>query len=277
MATALKKADDFRVYLKDELETRCRANPRYSLRAFARDLKLSPPRLSNILNGRYGLSREAALQIARRLELNPVDQEWFCTLVEAQHSRSKSLREKAQKRLRESPITYRGMALDEFRIISDWQHFAILELCKCKDFVSSPAWIAKRLNIKLLEAKHSVERLVRLNLLENVNGRLRATGSNFANPQNQPSEAVRSFHRQILSKAGDGLTHQSLEEREFNSLVLAFDRREMMEAKKMIYEFQVAFDNRFGRSENYGQVYALALQFFSLTKTEDRVEGAKKE
>ena len=40
---------DYRLFLKDELEKRIHGNSRYSLRAFARDLNITPQALSAVL------------------------------------------------------------------------------------------------------------------------------------------------------------------------------------------------------------------------------------
>ena len=58
---------DYRLLLKSELASRTNQNPNYSLRAFARDLDLAPSRLSEVLNGKQGLSTQAAEKIAKTL------------------------------------------------------------------------------------------------------------------------------------------------------------------------------------------------------------------
>ena len=76
----------YRSILKDELLRRIRQNPRYSLRAFARDLRLSPSRLSEVLSGKQGLSRQAAKAITERLGWRGSEAERFIDLVESQHA-----------------------------------------------------------------------------------------------------------------------------------------------------------------------------------------------
>lgn len=89
-------------YLSRIFEERCQRNPRYSLRSFARDLGFSPPRLSVILNGKFGLSRSAAEKISKVLPMNPQKQVWFADSVESQHARSPARRESARARLASS-------------------------------------------------------------------------------------------------------------------------------------------------------------------------------
>lgn len=91
---------DYRSILRLELKLRQRFNRRYSLRAFARHLGLSPHRLSSVLNGRFGLSPGAAEELALRLELTAEQSSYFRDLVESEHARSAGKREAAFERVR---------------------------------------------------------------------------------------------------------------------------------------------------------------------------------
>jgi hypothetical protein len=55
--------------LKEELELRRKKNPRYSLRAMARDLGVSPSCLSRTLNGKTKMNSEREERIAGLLGL----------------------------------------------------------------------------------------------------------------------------------------------------------------------------------------------------------------
>lgn len=50
-------------YMLSEFEGRKSRNPGYSLRAFARDLGLAAPKLSEILRGKGGLSEASARRL----------------------------------------------------------------------------------------------------------------------------------------------------------------------------------------------------------------------
>src|SRR5436309_2305259 len=122
---------DYRSILREELEQRCKANPRYSLRAFARDLGLSPSGLSRILREHQGLSGSSALRIARKMKMSSEETERFRNLVIAADGRSRDHRKAAQTQLaveEESRRRFQRLELDVFRAISDWYHYAILEL-----------------------------------------------------------------------------------------------------------------------------------------------------
>ena len=111
--------DRYRSLLQAELEQRRERNPHYSLRAMARDLDLAPARLSDVLRGRYGLSRKAAQAIGKKLDWSPGEQAHFCDLVDAAHSRAKKDREKAKEKIAEFRREGRMVSLDEFQVIAD--------------------------------------------------------------------------------------------------------------------------------------------------------------
>ena len=59
-----------REILSDALNERISINPGYSLRAFARDLGISPQLLSNVINGKRGMSADLATRIAGKINLS---------------------------------------------------------------------------------------------------------------------------------------------------------------------------------------------------------------
>lgn len=86
-------------YLFSEFNKRRSRREKYSQNAFARDLNLSPSRLSQILNSRSGLSKELAVVLCDTLLLSQEEREKFIDSVLVEHSRSALERERARKRL----------------------------------------------------------------------------------------------------------------------------------------------------------------------------------
>ena len=67
--TATMPTVTFRTVLEMEFERRRAANPRYSLRSFARDLSVDHSTLSQVLRGRRRLTRRNVRAFGRRLRL----------------------------------------------------------------------------------------------------------------------------------------------------------------------------------------------------------------
>jgi uncharacterized protein (TIGR02147 family) len=255
---------NYRQILREELESRCEQNSRYSLRAFARDLGITSSRLSEVLGGRYGLSREAAQKIAKQLGWNEIEISIFCDLVEAEHARAKKKKAEAKSRLASNTREYQQLTLDSFQVISDWYHFAILELTMVIDFDSDPKWIARRLGISDHVAVAAIDRLKRLDLLTEEKGVLHATDGFTASPSGVPSDALKKFHRQLLEKALSSIYLQNVDERDLSHMIMAIDHNQVSEAKEEIKKFRRRFDDRFGKAAKKDDVYCLGVTFFRL-------------
>src|SRR5690348_2524504 len=111
--------NDYRKFLKEKLEERQQLNSRYSLRAYARDLRISFSRLSQVLRHKQGLSEKSAIAIAKQLKLSQAEADHFCTLVLSADARSKQQRRAALAKLQNlysenQPATQ--LQLEAFRV-----------------------------------------------------------------------------------------------------------------------------------------------------------------
>src|SRR5437870_2408839 len=107
---------DFRHLLQQELLKRCKNNPMYSLRAFARALRIEPSALSSILRNKRPITEKMKRRLGIELGLTPVQLKKF------------QIPARKAKDLQKSKLDFQKITLDTFAIISDWYHYAILEL-----------------------------------------------------------------------------------------------------------------------------------------------------
>jgi uncharacterized protein (TIGR02147 family) len=250
--------------LQGELSARRRNHAAYSLRQFARDLKISPGRLSQILTGKQGISKRQAEKLAHLLGLNKKQTEIFCQLAEAAYSKSPRRREEASRDLKQNKQGMIDLDLDTFSVISDWYHMAILELVSLRRFESDSKWIAKALGISHLDATLAIERLCKSGQLNWQSGKLVPSHQNTATPTDVPSKAIRNFHRGVLKKALVAIDRQEVHQRDFGSILLAIDSRDIPKAKDMLAKFRRQFNDEIGAGEDKDSVYCLSLQFFRL-------------
>lgn len=262
---------DYRSFLKAELERRVSLNSRYSLRAFARDLKMSPQMLSFVLNKKKSISPEAGVGIANRLNLDPEESSHFLDLVMLAHSRSstqikKLIEYRIEQRIASHNSAYQTLDIEIFKAIADWRHIAILELTFTHDFKSDPKWIAARVGMSIFEVKQALDRLERLELLErDPSGNLRRTEVNLTANYNVPTAALRKLAKGLLERAIDSLETQSIDERDITNITMAIDPALLPEAKKMIAEFRrklCAFLEQGERTE----IYTFSPALFKITR-----------
>lgn len=255
-------------------------NPRYSLRAFARDLELTSSRLSDVLKGHKGLSVDSGTAIANRLGLGLVETRYFCDLITAQHARTPSARVIASTRVQGATAMtdYKVLKDDEFSMIAQWYHLAILELLAPPAKDLSTDVIAQRLGINKLLVEEAIDRMERLELIErNDQGLLSRSVKGVVTSDKIPSEAIRSHHQQVIAKAAEALLNQPLTERDFTSMTVAFDRRLVPEVKDLIERFKREFLSLVEAMPGAKQdVYALGIQLFNLTPTPQNLIKEKK-
>lgn len=257
---------DYRDIILEVYEIRRSRNSSYSLRAFARDLGLNPTRVSDILNRRQGLSREVAETICEKMGLNEQVKQLFLNLVDANHARSRAAREQAQKKLeKKSKQTEMKVALESFKIVSDWQHFAILTLVKNKPGIKA-AEIARRLEIPQEQMSDYLERLERVQLVEKTGTGFSAGNDLVATPTDMTSLAIQKYHTQILSKAQQSLEQQAVDQRDFSAMNMMISADQLPEIKGKIKEFRRGLLDWVEEAPARDRLYNLSIQFFSLEK-----------
>nr|WP_295904933.1 TIGR02147 family protein [uncultured Bdellovibrio sp.] len=241
------------IFLHDVLETRRLRNPKYSMRAFARDLGLSPGRLSDLLSGRRLPGKEIRNRIVSSLKMSEDESKKFFSLIER------------QKILTEERADAYQLSEDEFALIADWENYAVLMLMGTHDFRPYEPWMAERLGISELRIRAALERLQRLNLVKTENGLWERTRRRITTTHDVPSPILRESHRQIREKAIVSLMQDDPALRDITSITLPSDPEKIPEAKKIIRDFRRKMTRLLteGRST---EVYNLNIQLVPVTK-----------
>ena len=252
--------------LERTFEQRTKNNPRYSLRAFAKDLGFSAPRLSGVFNRKFGLSVDAASRVCDVLKYDAKTTEFFVTSVQATHHRSEKLRHLAQAKIAGRKRVFQHLDSDQFSIIGDWFHYAIMELIRTESFSLNDARkISQRLGISLIESKNALDRLSRLDLIKETDGRLAPTGS-FMVGSSVPNLAIQNLNRQLLKKAELSIQSQKISERDLRTLTVSMAPEQMSQFNKLFDDFQKKVSALAESNPNKTAVYAWTMQFFKLAE-----------
>lgn len=264
--------DDYRLYLTEAFETRRVRNPNYSLRAFARDLGLAVSTLAEVQKGKYGLSPVRAQEVAAKLNLSQRQCEHFADLITSQFARSKEQRAAAKTSVENRINNFvQEVPLDSFKVVSEWHHMAFLELMDLeKNHLDKPRY-AKKLGVSLEVIEDSLDRMGRLGLIEITENSVKPTSQFTSVNNNYNSEAVRSFHKQVIEKALYAIERHDNEKREVSSTLFSIKREDFPAARKALMEFRREFASKFGTTENADDVCSLSMQFFSLLSPEENV------
>lgn len=247
-------------------------NPRFSLRAWAKQLGLSHvAMLSMVLNSKRKLLPSLSSKISQYYlktgQFTENEARYFDMLVlfsNASANDEKIFYERILASLRPDR-TFSTLDLDHFRIVSDWYHLAIVEMTQLKDFLSDPRWIRLRLGgcVNEGQVKDAIDRLIRIGLLErNTEGELKKLKSNYATPTDISNEAIRNFHSQMIEKSLNALKTQSVEERDITAHILTTSKAKLPEAKRMIRDFRKNLAE-FLETPQGDAVYQVNIQLFN--------------
>ncbi len=218
------------------------------MRAFAGKLGISPATLSGVLSGKRRLTRKMAKQIALRLNLSPKDRAELLKAVNA-------------KKAATAEDIYQVLELDTFQLISQWYHYAMLSLSELPNSNSDPEWIAKKLGILKREAEEALERMKRLKLIEENDGKYRQIAPPLATQDTLADPAIRNHTQEYLKKAEEALDKNLPEDLAYYTVVMAADPTKLEDARQSMKSFRRTVCEQLERGKKR-RVYALSMQLF---------------
>lgn len=252
---------DFRLFLQAELVERCRKNPRYSLRAFAKFLEIEPSFLSKILSRKRSITKAIFERFSKRLGLSPIQIQNFSDF------QSENTRDEEYQ-----------IRIDEFEVISDWYYPAILELLQIENFEPSTRAMARALGITQPQLRAAVERLERLGYLEISRNKWRVKipktttlgmGADFS------ASALRKRQQQILEMAIEALQTIPIQKRQQSSVTLAADPKLLPIAKKLIHDFEQKLTRILRQNGKRSEIYHLSVALYPVTDLKN-LENSKR-
>lgn len=265
---------DYRQILKQHFETRRAKNNRYSQRAFARDLELSPGYLTQVLKGDRNLSVEKAAKIVKQLKFGNAEMEIFLEAVQLANRSTPSFRafleNKSKSLVRMFTPKHAYLNERNFRHISDWYYGAILALSEVKGFKITSETVAARLGISPKQSQEAMDYLVHVGLLkENELGQV-CPNEALVKVASIPSSAIRKHHEQFLKKARQALYRDRPEDRDISGTTLAVNPNKLPEAKALIEEFREKLAACLTDPGENSAVYRLSLQLFRIDEPDQK-------
>jgi uncharacterized protein (TIGR02147 family) len=229
-------------------------NPGFSVRAFARKLGMQPGPVNEMLKGQRAITEKTAQKICEKLKLDPFERAEFLKEVTT------------EKKPRKSADPSIQLKSDEFKLISDWVHFAILSLLKVKDFKSDIQWIAERLGINAATARKAVLRLQHLNLLHvSADGKMSRTPHPIRTTDDVLDLSLQDMHLQDMEMAKVKLKTIELGRRDFTNCTFPANPQGIHRAKEIIRKCQDEVEEAM-YDEDSTEVYRICTYLFPLTQ-----------
>jgi uncharacterized protein (TIGR02147 family) len=261
-----------RQFLLDQVNRWQNASGGDSIRNLAKRMKISHTLLVMLIQGKRPLRIKHAPALALGFGLSSSERIYLQALIQSENAKDLEEKQLCQLWLSElhparSQINTR--LIDEFELISNWVHMAILSLCEVKDFDPRPEAIAERLGgrVTSVEVRSAVERLKTLGLIRfEKNGRFVPTQSQVTTQDDVISQGARNYYKQVSDLAKEAVERQTLDQREFQGFAFAVSRHKIPLAKEMIRKFRAQFLKAM-ESDVTDEVYQMNIQMFQLTES----------
>jgi uncharacterized protein (TIGR02147 family) len=249
--------------LRKILLSKMKQNPAYSARAFARDIGVSPAFVTMVLNGKKTINLSRAIEITQALKLGEREKQALLGATLSESGLDLQFKNKVDR------TDVNDVSEEQFAVIADWYHFAIMDLVTTKGFKNDIAWIAKRLGLRQLEVEMAIQRLIKVGMLTKTAGKLKKAKEQVQFPTKVSMTSVREHHRQMMDRAKEQLEktdQKAFESRMIASMTFAADTKRLAEARQKVLDFQQELANFLSAGDGCEEVFQLNIQLFPHTK-----------
>jgi hypothetical protein len=230
-------------YIKLEMRRRKSINHSYSLRSFARDLKVNAGALSQILNNKRKISKKKSKHFIEKLSID-------------------------KKVVFQDGAKFEHVEIEDLDAISHWYYDAILELTKFREFSTNARWLSGMIGISKEEAQNAIKYLKHKKILKlDSKGKWVDGTTGFTTHINEgTSDAKKYYQNTILKKATESLYRDPISVRDHTSMMLSIKKERINEAKELLRKFRRDFCVRLDEAKDADCLYQLGLYFFPITK-----------
>ena len=224
-------------------------NGKYSLRSFSKDVGLSHTYLSLVFRNKRALPSKTLFSAIHRLGLDP---KTFPLVQDSTMDLKKD--------------SFARLEIVKFRLLTRWYHTALMELAEIRTFEFTEDNVAAYLGLQLNEVRTALASIRRLGLLNLENGRWVKANSKLSIMSTISVEAIRTYHRQMISKAIEELfktDHSDFKRRDITGITMAINPRRVAGAKKRIAQFRRSLEAYLTRG-NCTEIYQANIQLFPL-------------
>lgn len=247
---------------------------KYSLRALARDVQLSPGMVSQVLAKRRNPSQEAIGAFAKALRIKGPD---LLILKKSAilHGGRKNSAHRILADYIEQDATvltfrkYKQSDLASLSLMTRWYHMALFELLTCDVPSADERTLQSYLGISLSEMREALGTLASAGLIERRNGRWEKKTLHIEFPEELTQATTRQYHRMMITRTLSIMAEQQriedVKRRRIVGVTVAVNPKNVPKAIEDLNRFLFKMTETLGTGP-CSEVYQLNLQLVPLTK-----------
>lgn len=247
---------NFRDYLITMYKSTKESNPLYSIRAYAKFLGIGKTTLSDFLNNKRSLSEKMLAKVLDKLKISENEKSKFRFEILSENKVGKNEFTKEEY----------DLSKDEFELISDWYHLAILGLAQLPNHLATLEYLNSKLGVDKNKISDALERLQRLELIEIKKNKIIRTSKPVKFHSEIPSEAVRNYHLQNLELSKKAIAELKMEDRYMTAISVPSNRKKLKSVIKLIEKVKHQIGDSMTTTDPT-DVFTVAIQVFPVTKS----------
>lgn len=250
--------------LLQEFERRKSIDQNYSLRRFGKCIGIHYSTLSKILKGERGIPLPQIEEILKRLDLpQEVSQKFQETALKT-------------KGINKKPRIKTWAVLNDrlhYKIIAEWEYYAVYFLFDLEDFEFDPEWMAKKLSVSVARIKEVLFDLTSLGLLvQDQDGTWSRREPNLTTADDVLSQALRESYKQDMKRAERCIESTPLFARGFHSMVIPTNPKQLEKAKRITRHYLDEMSDLLSSGDK-SELYQVNVQIFPVTNLDTKSRG----
>jgi uncharacterized protein (TIGR02147 family) len=272
---------DYRKFIADYFTWRKQNDKNYSYAFFAEKAGFrSRSFILKVLSGEKALSGASIPRVAKALELQKKERDYFKALVIFNNEKSLLKKNQFFENLQSTHQTNKAVLLrsDQFEYFNKWYLAVLREVAVFADFNNDFKKLGVMVDppISAKEAKQGVELLLRLNLLKVQDGKYVQTNAAVTTGDEVQSIAVANFQRALSDLSKRAITRMG-NRQEISTLTFGTNDEGFKEIQAEIRAFRKKLIAIIERQKPLDRVYHVNMQLFPLTKLPHPPKGTNNE
>lgn len=266
--------DDFRKFLQDYFTEQKKKQAVFSHRFFAAKAGFSSSSYClNVIRGRFKLTPKSIEKIAKAMDFEPLQKDYFEALVQYNQANQVETRESAWKRIAEirKQIKFTPVNTREQAYFGKWYNPVIRELAVNSNWDGDYIKLARMVEPQITtdEAREAVKNLVEWGMISEVKKgdkvQYKET-SQLLNATQIPPILLRQIRRDYIQHAIGAVEHKSKDERFAAFTTLAMSEKSYNYAVEVLEEARQKIIAKVANDSNVEKIYEMMIVAFPMSK-----------
>lgn len=263
--------DDFRKFLQDYFEEQKKMRAIFSHRFFAAKAGFSSSSYClNVIRGRFNLTQKSIEKLAKAMDFEPLQKQYFEALVEYNQAEQVADRESAWEQILQirKQIEFTHLTNREHAYFSRWYYPVIRECAVSSSWNGDFTTLARTLDPQITtdEAREAVKDLTEWGLIRKIDDTHYEETSQMLDASGVAPIALRQIRREYIQHAIGAVEHKSKDERFAAFTTLAMSESSYNYAVEVIEEARKKIIARAANDSNVERIYEMMFVAFPMSK-----------